>query len=348
VLSASKVIAHYNAGIAHTAATTTPSSATLAEAATAVGVGGTSPVATAFDPAIDRLYVSRNDGLTNGVAVIDPREGTVVAQITTGRWAPGAIAVNTVTHLAYVTAAAYGARDDQSMLTVIDGRTDAVVETIPVAPGPKAVAVDARTNRVYVTSASGTDGGQAVSVIDGATGVTIATIPAGTYARYFDNPFGLAVDAVADRIYATNPLDGTVHVIDGATNTEVRSVTIGGRPTSLAVDEKTHVVAVAYAVNGKPAVGIIDGPTAALAASIALTSDARGLVFDASHNVFYATTAAGAVATLDADRARLTGVDVAGSSTYGVAFDDSSGTLAVVDDVDGIVWLRGRHPAGFS
>jgi YVTN family beta-propeller protein len=348
VLTAAGVLAHYNAGIAKTSAATTSAPATLVSGSDTMAVGGTAPVAAAFDPALHRLYVSRNDGATNGVAVIDTDAGAVVAQITTGRWAPGALAVDTSRHLVYVTAAAYGAIDDRSGIEVIDGRTNRVVQSIATPPGPKAVAVNARTNRIYVTSASGTDGGLAVSVVDGASGVTIATIPVGTYARYYDEPFGLAVDTVANRVYATSPLDGTLHVIDGATNAEVRSIGLGGAPNALAVDEQTHVVAVAYSVDGGPAVGFVDGPTGALAGRLALASDARGLAVDAAHDTLYVATRGGNVATIAMGRRHVVRVTPTGTDAYGIALDSVSGTRAVVDDVDAVVSLEHGHSAGFS
>jgi len=68
----------------------------------------------------------------------------------------------------------------------------------------------------------------------GAPGRT--TVAIGPYARYYDNPDGLAVDAATGTVYATNPLEGVVYAVDGTADAVVRSFTVGDTPTAVTVN----------------------------------------------------------------------------------------------------------------
>jgi YVTN family beta-propeller protein len=97
---------------------------------------------------------------------------------------------------------------------------------------------------VYVTGQSGVDGDAVVTVIAGTTRRIVTAVPIGPYARYYDNPAGVAVDVATHTVYATNPLEGVVYVIDGTTGSVVHSVTLGNAPTAVAVDPASRTIAV--------------------------------------------------------------------------------------------------------
>jgi YVTN family beta-propeller protein len=73
-------------------------------------------------------------------------------------------------------------------VSVINGRTNTVVATIPVGINPEEAAVNPKTNTIYVTN----DGGGTVSVISGKTNTVVATIPVGTDRN--GEPRGVAVN----------------------------------------------------------------------------------------------------------------------------------------------------------
>ena len=66
-------------------------------------------------------------------------------------------------------------------------------------------------------------------------------------------PYGVAVNSVTNRIYVANQCgsdptcasDGTVSVIDGASNTVIATVTVGSRPYGVAVNSVTNQIYVA-------------------------------------------------------------------------------------------------------
>ena len=341
VLSATKIANHYSKGT-----TVTTAMRSTVSAPAAITLAGSSPVATGVDDALGRIYVTRNHGeglsASNGVTVIDAATHGIVAEVTTGRWGPSALAVDPVRHLVYVTSATWGSTNDHSVVVVIDGRTNRIVRRIPVGPGPKSIAVNAKTNRVYVTDQNGMDAGQALAVIDGATGRTVAVIPMGRYARYYENPLGLAVDTRSNTVYATNPLEGTLYVVDGATNTVKRSLALGDEPTAVAVDTATGRAFVAHAGRGSTKVSVIDGHAGAVVKSIRVAGSPRGIAVDPQGGTAYVTTAGHGTAAIDTATAQVAELLDCGPGAYGVTVS-TTGTVIVADRTDEIVCVLPRR-----
>jgi YVTN family beta-propeller protein len=166
---------------------------------------------------------------------------------------PKAIAVNPVTNKIY----AVNAGD--STVSVIDGATSTVTDTVTVGSISDsygtAVAVNPVTNKIYVAgSFAGT-----VTVIDGATDAT-TTVTVGSI------PKGIAVNPVTNKIYVVDEGSmgtSTVSVIDGATNTVTDTVTVATISVSygsaVAVNPVTNRIYVTGSFAG--AVTVIDGAT---------------------------------------------------------------------------------------
>jgi YVTN family beta-propeller protein len=296
------------------------------------------PVGSAFDDALHRLYVvgtlGRGLSARNGVTVFDTRTWRIVDRIRTGGSGAASIAVDPVRHLVYVTSAFFESDGVRGAVQVINGRNGRIVRSVPTGPGPKAIAVNPRTGTAYVTAATSVDGSTAVMAIE--RGRVVATIPIGPFERYYDNPFGLAVNPVTNTVYASNPLDGFVYVIDGASNAVVRSVGVGGEPTALAVNPKTGLVHVATARR----VVAISGPTHAVARRFSVGGRPRGLAVDAARGVVYATTTRGAVVAIAGGTARVVAHAI---KPNGVAVS-RTGRVAVADAYRRSVAVFGRGP----
>ncbi len=71
-------------------------------------------------------------------------------------------------------------------------------------------------------------------------------------------PNGVAVNEVTNKIYVANQSDDTVSVIDGKTNTVIKTIVIGTFPRSLAVNEVTNKIYVSN-IGGTGTVSVIDG-----------------------------------------------------------------------------------------
>ncbi|MEM3431431.1 MAG: YncE family protein, partial [Candidatus Micrarchaeia archaeon] len=108
-------------------------------------------------------------------------------------------------------------------VSVINGATNTVIQTIPVGSGPYGVAFDSSNGYVYVANCLSNN----VSVINGATNTVIQTIPVGS------GPEGVAFDSSNGYVYVTNDGLNTVSVINGATNTVIQTIPVGFWPAGV-------------------------------------------------------------------------------------------------------------------
>jgi YVTN family beta-propeller protein len=105
----------------------------------------------AVNPVTNTIYVTQN----RTIAVINGTTRSEISSISMDN--PGSIGVNPITNKIYV--ASY----TDNTVSVIDGSTNKIMETLTVGANPSHVAVNPITNKVYVTN----QGSNSVSVIDG-------------------------------------------------------------------------------------------------------------------------------------------------------------------------------------
>ena len=129
----------------------------------------------------------------------------------------------------------YVANDRSNSVSVINGTTNTVIDTIGVGSGPYAVAFDSSNGYVYVTN----KGSNSVSVINGATNKVIDTIAVGYY------PIGVAFDSSNGYLYVADSGTYVVSVINGATNTVIDTIGVGTYPGAISVDSSNGYVYVA-------------------------------------------------------------------------------------------------------
>src|SRR5208283_4530075 len=100
----------------------------------------------------------------------------------------------------------------------------------------------------------------AVTLPSAVAQVTFATVPAG------NSPYAVAVNSATNKTYVANYSDGTVTVIDGATN-NTATVNVGVEPYAVAVNSMTNKIYVANNCGSDPScmsagtVTVIDGMT---------------------------------------------------------------------------------------
>ncbi len=114
---------------------------------------------------------------------------------------PREVGVNPLTNHIYVS------HVSSSSVSVIDGATNQVVDTVTVGVGPRGVGVNPSINRIYVANSDSFR----VSVIDGLTNQLITHVLVG------DEPVGLGVNPVTNLIYALNTRSDNVTVIQDDT-----------------------------------------------------------------------------------------------------------------------------------
>ena len=328
---------------------------------------GFNPGTPAIDLSTDTIYAPSM--YENSVSVIDGAACTLTHQSgcreaaptsTIGN-APAGSAVNQATDTVYVSN-----RSDND-LSVINGDTCNAGNrsgcgrswpTVASGPWPQAVAVDTRTDTIYTANVGvNFGGGHTVSVIDGATcnatnhsgcGAPPATVYVG------NRPIALAINEATDTIYVANALDNTVSVINGATcngtdhsgcGLTPPSVSTGGGPDGVAVDQKTDTV---YVANGNDNdVSVIDGATCngthhSGCGQTAPTTPTAGsgnyLAVDNTTDTVYVANYPNSISVIDGATCNATTTSgcgqvapimVTGGAPFGVAVDEATDTLFV-------------------
>src|SRR5271154_1407522 len=203
---------------------------------------------------------------------------------------PEAIAVNPSTGTVYV------ASSGDRSVSVLDGKTDALVATVPTAARPYAMAVDELTGKVYVSNTFS----NMLTVIDGATN-TAANVKAGSadaivvdarakqvYLLGYESDtltvldtasgditkipagathlWGMALDKTTGMLYLTHVNDGSVAALDVKTHRNT-SIAVGAIPCAIAVNDETGKVYVANYADGT--VTVLDEQSERVVATVA-------------------------------------------------------------------------------
>lgn len=148
---------------------------------------------------------------------------------------------------------------------------------MPWEVNPKGLAVNENTHRLYVADRTA----NAVHIIDLVLGVREAIVPVGR------QPFGVAVNAATRKAYVANFLDGTLSVIDEASETVVKTIAFApyGEPIHVAVNPVTNRVYVALHRGGRLAV--INGADDTLLTTVDVGTGAFGVAVDLLLNQVY-------------------------------------------------------------
>jgi YVTN family beta-propeller protein len=237
---------------------------------------------------------------------------------------PIGVAVNPITKKVYVT------NEFSNTVSVINGATDSVTDTIGVGSFPYGVTVNPFNDRVYVTNR----GSNSVSVIDGPTNAKLANIIVG------NSPVGIAVNPSTNWIYVTDINSGTMSVIDGITNKVTDTITVGKAPYGVAVNPITNKV---YVTNIESnTVSVIDGRTNKVSANITVGKSPVGVSVNTLTNIIYITNhVPGTVSVIDGRTNKVSANITVGKSPVGVSVNPitnkvyvtniESNTVSVID-----------------
>ena len=222
---------------------------------------------------------------SHDVSVIDGSTNTVLTPVTVGL-NPFGLAVNPTTNRIYVANAGGAGFDSCSseasyIVSVIDGATNSVVNTITVGLGPGFVAVNPKTNKIYVTLTGGCcDDGNGVAVIDGSTDAVVKTITVDL------DPFIVAVNPRTNLVYVTHAGD-KITVIDGATDTVKTTFSIGSEARAIAFDPNGKFLYVAARSINQLAV--VDASKNTVVQYIPVGRRPHGVVFNPANGRIYVT-----------------------------------------------------------
>jgi YVTN family beta-propeller protein len=135
---------------------------------------------------------------------------------------PVGIAINNVTNMVYVT------NPFSNILSIINGNTDNLEDTIFVGTIPYGIDVDPFINRIYVVNHFSDE----ISVVDGRTNTIVRKI------MNISGPVDIKVDPYNNWIYVTNINNDTVSKIDAITNEINNTAKVGKQPYSLDIKEQ--------------------------------------------------------------------------------------------------------------
>jgi DNA-binding beta-propeller fold protein YncE len=233
---------------------------------------GDGPAAFAVDPHTGAVYVVNRGSRT--VTVISGRSNKVAITVPikeASTLSPCEVTVSPVSGEVYVSNCETGL-SMQKTATVLSGRTNKVIATLPV--GGLVNAVSPVTGDIYLTAYS-SDGSSSVKVLSGRTNKVIATIP-------HASAVNMAVSPRTGEVYlntATAAGGGAVTVLNGRTNKVAAVITVdkpaadpenGTYPENLAVSPVTGEVYVFSTGYKQPNVlTVIDGRTNKIITTIA-------------------------------------------------------------------------------
>ena len=208
----------------------------------------------------------------------------------------------------------YVADQGSASVTVIDGWTNTVIDSIPLSFWPKVIAYDPANETIYVGANStnnltainnttvvgafdlwnwtGVDCGPTALAYDGANNYLYEACPGGTvlafslenetysYVSVGAGPYALAVDNATDTIYVANGGSNSLTVIDGATQSVTQSIAVGVDPDGLALDSSNGTVYVSNYGSGN--VTVFNSTTLASVTSIPLGANPTALTYDSA------------------------------------------------------------------
>lgn len=226
-------------------------------------------------------------------------------------------------------------------VSVIDGTTNSLVETIPLPTRPLSVALNQRSNRVYVATAEA-----AVTVISGDNNRVLGSVALPS------RPGGLAVDHRTDRVFVATS-DPALAVIDGPSSSVVASVPLPGKPWSVAIIPETNRVYVASQDAGT--LWVIDGSALSIIATLPVGPRACGVAANPRDRRVYVTSPErGEVTVVDADAntvittvrvtAKPCGVAVNSQKSRVYVTDLEAGTVSVLDGSNNVLVARNFLP----
>ena len=277
-------------------------------------------------------YITNSGDKT--VSVIDTQSNTVIATIPVGG-IPGGVAVSPDGNKIYVTSynitSSLANDNGKGIVSVIDGATNTVTATVSVGFYPTGVTVSPDGNKIYVTNSKDND----VSVVNTQTNAVIATIPVGL------DPRGVAVNPDGNKIYVINNNyngsdpgyhgNGTVSVIDAATNKVIATLTVGSLPKGIAVTRDGSKI---FVTNFKDnSVSVIDAATNSEIARVPAGNGPYGVAVNpAGTKIYVANFNDRNVSVIDAATNKVIATILVGAQPEGVSVTPDGNKIYVVNN----------------
>lgn len=233
---------------------------------------GDKPVDVGVNPITNMVYVANNGDGT--VSIINGKDNSVVSQPIVVGGMPSSVCVNPATNKIYVSCI-NSENPEKSAVSVINGTSNLVENTIYGPVCPTGIDFDSVTNTGYVTCQNDAK----VLLLSGQAATITGSIIVG------NKPTGVCVNQATKGIYVTNKDDDTVSVISGESNSVVKTVKVGDGPCDICVNPNKNIVYAANESDGS--VSVIDGANNEVVDTISIEGSPLGIgVNPATGNVY--------------------------------------------------------------
>jgi len=305
-----------------------------------------------YSKSVDKIYVV-NEG-SNSVSVISRH--SPVKEVHVGSH-PESLAVNDATGKLYVANA-----DDRS-ISVIDGRADQVITTVPLPARPYSIAIDQQTNIVYVPDASSTIDGETNAVSPSNLGASDAILVDASRRRFYlmgyesdsitvfniDTHVSQKLAAGGFHLWGFGQLDDTLFVTRvqdanlAAINIEtgaLQEIPTGAMPCAVAIDARVREIYVANYRDGS--VTVVNLRNNRLNGTVRVGGRPQAIAVDPDERLVYvADTLNRSVTVFDARSRRVVDVIKTEESPYALLLDAPTHTVyAATLGAHGFVHLR--------
>lgn len=215
---------------------------------------------------------------------------------------------------------------------VIDGSTNALVDTILTPQGSQFVAVNITTGRVYAAGCVyGSSSSCGVTVINGTTGAILATIPLAGSPNGIGVQ-GIAVNPVTNQIFVSDDLNFEIEIINGYTNTASHLETDNAFMLGLAVDFAHNLLL------GTPSGGVLDIFGNHVRTQVPVGAINQDVAANPLTSLAYVTNnAANTLGVVNLKTAKVVTNITVGSAPYGVCVDYLSNLVFVANSGDNTI-----------
>jgi YVTN family beta-propeller protein len=170
-------------------------------------------------------------------------------------------------------------------VTVVSTSNNSVVASVTVGATPHfGLAYDSAKGEVFLADSA--DGNSSLSVLSAANDVVVATVAVG------NDPYGVAYDPAAGRLFVTNHGSDNVSVISDANNSTVATVAVGVDPVGVAYDAakgQMFVVDEGGQAPGFGGVSVISTGTDSVVANVSLGGNPFWVAYDSAKGEMFVT-----------------------------------------------------------
>ena len=221
--------------------------------------------------------IRENLRLVCNILVIDGTTNKIIDIINTDQYDLQKLSIDEINNKIFVVNGNFlrTSLHDLGNVSVIDGSTNKIIDTIAVGDSPRGITFDKNNNKIYVANQLSNN----ISVIDLKTNKIVTLSVDG------GRPIEILFNSFNNHIYFTDGFQSAVSVIDGSTNKIIDTIAIDDTPNGLSLNLQNGDV---YVTKGfKNEVSVIDGSTNKIIGTIAVGNNPVSTAFNNINNKLY-------------------------------------------------------------